>query len=336
MRVKKLLGVVLLCLSTSAWAGFDEGLAAFRKNDYATALKEWQPLAEQGNVVAQRYLAVMYDNGLGVDENNEEGIKWYRKAAEQGDAAAQTSLGIIYDNGLGVPEDNDEAIKWYRKAAEQGVAQAIGKLGWFTAMGLGTEKNLIEGIRLLKLAKSKGDVGAENVLPRVQKILACLENSSTVIFGESLNCTTKADLRHALKNGGLRATRENDGYWYDIYDSSAVLEGTSELSVAYIKGKFAKAYYQFNSSMNTGKVVEVRNMAASKYGQPTSSFGTPSVGEVHYTWKLKDGITVEVSRGWPDTTVYLSYAHPANFAAMEAEQKRQKEAERYDKQGKAF
>ena len=41
-------------------------------------------------------------------------------AAEQGHAQAQYRLGICYDEGSGVEEDEDEAVKWYWKAAEQG------------------------------------------------------------------------------------------------------------------------------------------------------------------------------------------------------------------------
>ena len=37
-----------------------------KKGNYATALKEWTPLAKQGNAVAQYNLDVIYDNGLGV------------------------------------------------------------------------------------------------------------------------------------------------------------------------------------------------------------------------------------------------------------------------------
>ena len=40
--------VLSLWLTTSAWAGFDEGFAAFERGDYATAVEEWLPIAEQG------------------------------------------------------------------------------------------------------------------------------------------------------------------------------------------------------------------------------------------------------------------------------------------------
>ena len=41
-------------------ADFQAGFAAFQKGDYAAALREWTPLAEQGDAKAQNNLGVMY------------------------------------------------------------------------------------------------------------------------------------------------------------------------------------------------------------------------------------------------------------------------------------
>jgi len=77
----------------------DDGMAAYERGDYATAFKEWRPLAEQGHADAQSNLGVMYDQGLGVPQNCTEAVKWCHKAAEQGDAAAQYNLGIMCASG---------------------------------------------------------------------------------------------------------------------------------------------------------------------------------------------------------------------------------------------
>ena len=47
-------------------ADFYKGLDAYHRGDYATALREWRPLAKQGNALAQHSLGVMYDEGEGV------------------------------------------------------------------------------------------------------------------------------------------------------------------------------------------------------------------------------------------------------------------------------
>ena len=72
---------------------YNEGLAAHQAGDYNTALKEWRPLAEQGNAITQYNLALMYKNGEGIAEDNVEAVKWYKRAAEQGYASAQNNLG---------------------------------------------------------------------------------------------------------------------------------------------------------------------------------------------------------------------------------------------------
>ena len=80
MKRIALVAVLMFGHATSAWAGFDEGMAAYERGDYATALEEWLPLAEQGNVAAQSNLGVMYTNGHGVPQNYAEAAKWYRAA----------------------------------------------------------------------------------------------------------------------------------------------------------------------------------------------------------------------------------------------------------------
>ena len=92
---------------------FAKGFAAYETGDFATALKEWRPFAEQGNADAQNNLGVMYENGKGVARDTAEALKWYSLAAEQGMAQAQNNLGAMYENGNGVVRDYAEALKCY-------------------------------------------------------------------------------------------------------------------------------------------------------------------------------------------------------------------------------
>lgn len=307
--------------------------------DEVAAVQWYRKAAEQGDANAQVHMGFMYVKGQGVAKDEAQAVQWYRKAAEQGSAGAQYFLGFAYSRGYGLSKDEVQAVQWYRKAAEQGDADAQFNLGLMYANGLGVTKDLEKAQQLYTLSAKQGNEPAKNNLADLQQKLPCLHKASTLLFGEALNCTDKTALRLASKQAGANETREDDGYWYDLYDSSALLEGTSKLSIAYSNDKFAEAVYQFDSSMDTHKVVEVRNMVVSKYGKPATSEGNPSLGPVSYIWKLKDGIRLVVQRDWPDTTVYLKYIHPANYAAMEAEQERQKRAEedgKRSKQSKAF
>ena len=94
--------VVLIALAAPAWGGFDEGVAAYNRGDYATALREFQPLAELGDVYAQALLGIMYIKGQGVKQDYAEAVRWYRKSAQQGHASAQYNLGIMYGKGQSV------------------------------------------------------------------------------------------------------------------------------------------------------------------------------------------------------------------------------------------
>jgi TPR repeat protein len=103
------------------WAqDFNKGLKAAQSGDFATALREWKPLAEQGNADAQYNLGQMYRKGDGVPQNYKTAVKWYRLAAKQGDASAQTNLGVMYGLGQGVIQDWVYAHMWGNVASSNG------------------------------------------------------------------------------------------------------------------------------------------------------------------------------------------------------------------------
>ena len=105
-------------------ADFQAGFAAYQKGDYAAALREWTPLAEQGDAKAQYNLGVMYQQGQGVSQDYKTAVKWYALAAEQGDAEAQFNLGVMYFEGQGVLQDYVTAHMWANMASMNGSEMA--------------------------------------------------------------------------------------------------------------------------------------------------------------------------------------------------------------------
>jgi S1-C subfamily serine protease len=132
-------------------------MTAYKRGDYATALREWSPLAKQGHAHAQLYLGFMYYQGQGVPQDSKEGLRWYRLAAEQGDAFAQHMLGLLYATGQGVPQDSKEALRWVRLAAEQGHAYSQGMLGSMYYRGEGVPQDYVQAHMWLNLAAAQGD-----------------------------------------------------------------------------------------------------------------------------------------------------------------------------------
>ncbi len=108
-----LTALLFLAVAVTAQAqSVEDGVAAYERGDYATALKIWKPFVEQGDAAAQYNLGLMYDFGRGVAEDDGEAVKWYRRAAEQGYASAQLGLGVMYDHGRGVVQDYVLAHMW--------------------------------------------------------------------------------------------------------------------------------------------------------------------------------------------------------------------------------
>jgi hypothetical protein len=143
-----LFGVVLLLALPAYGQDFQKGLDAYINGDYATALKEWSPLAEQGYAGAQNNLGIMYKNGRGVLQDYAEAVRLYRLAAEQGLADAQYSLGWMYYNGKGVAQDYVLAHMWANLAAAQGNEKAV--QGRDIVAGLMTPAQIAEAQRMAR------------------------------------------------------------------------------------------------------------------------------------------------------------------------------------------
>ena len=156
---------ILLSLGTlsAAWgADYQKGLTAYQSGDFATALREWTPLAEQGSAGIQNNLGVMYERGKGVPRDYKTAVKWYTLAAEQGTADAQSNLGVMYDRGLGVPKDYKTAVKYFTLAAEQRHFRSQYNLGVMYALGKGVLKDYVYAHMWGNIAATNGNKqGAE-------------------------------------------------------------------------------------------------------------------------------------------------------------------------------
>jgi len=85
--------------------------------DFSETLYENKNLAEQGDAQVQCDIGDSYYNGVGVEKNEVEAVKWYRKSAEQGNAKAQLRLAFRYLSGEGVPKNVSEAYAYFNLAS---------------------------------------------------------------------------------------------------------------------------------------------------------------------------------------------------------------------------
>ena len=156
LRLPVALMLSIVCLAAPARADFKAGENAYHRGDYATALREWQPLATQGHAVAQYNLGLLYSNGQGVPKDDAQARQWYEKAAVQGHAEAQVNLGILLDYGRGGPQDFKMAVRWYLRAANQGNDLAQRKLGLLYERGDGVQQDFVQAYMWYKLGAANG------------------------------------------------------------------------------------------------------------------------------------------------------------------------------------
>ena len=94
--------LLLLLVASAVAADLQKGMEAALRGDYAKALAEWIPLAEQGNFKAQYNIGVYYDIDQNDSNDYSKAVYWFKKAAEQGYGPAQHNLGNMYYYGNGL------------------------------------------------------------------------------------------------------------------------------------------------------------------------------------------------------------------------------------------
>jgi uncharacterized protein len=128
LRPLIVIGAMLSVAQVANAGPLDDGLKAYVRGDFATALKLIRPLAEQGDAWAEYYLGEIFDpleeihfEGRGVAPDFKEALKWYRLSAGQDNAAAQLCLGDMYHMGQGVTRDEVRAYMWWDLAASSAI-----------------------------------------------------------------------------------------------------------------------------------------------------------------------------------------------------------------------
>lgn len=88
--------------------------------------------AELGHRYGQINIAIMYNSGEGVLQDDAASTRWYREAALQGDAQAQLQLSSRYCLGNGTAPDLQLGLYWCSRAANDGVPEAQWIMGrWY-------------------------------------------------------------------------------------------------------------------------------------------------------------------------------------------------------------
>jgi len=124
------------------------GRAFDAAGQYDEAVTHYHMAADAGYVSAISNLGTMYQNGLGVAQDEREAARLFHIAVDAGNTYAMNNLGLMYQEGRGVAKDHAEAVRLYRKAADAGNAEAISNLDVMNETGGGDAKDAPEAAQL--------------------------------------------------------------------------------------------------------------------------------------------------------------------------------------------
>ena len=142
--------------------GLDE---SERSRALRSARLSYDDATKRGYVSALNDLAVLYENGDGVDANGAQAIELLKRAAQQGDPLAMYNLALHYKDGTNdVKRDVAQAAEWFAKAAESGSVSAMVELGDALINGRGQAQNPRRGLEWLQRAADAGSVRAKFLL----------------------------------------------------------------------------------------------------------------------------------------------------------------------------
>ena len=162
--------------------GFDEP-------NYVAAASYLSQAANAHMAPAEHLLAVMYEYGLGFDQNFDKAIEYYRKASDQGYLESMYHLGVIYAWGRGVDQDFPRAYSLFDAAARENHAPSSYMMGVFRLQGYMSsppKPDYAQALNWFERASSLGDHRisemAANAATELSELLTEAEQKNNAVY----------------------------------------------------------------------------------------------------------------------------------------------------------
>ena len=267
LRLGLAAGVAIAALAAPAAvrADYFEGLSAYERQDYAVALQQLEPLAEQGDRRAQRLLGTMYAEGRGVVQDFVQAHRWYNLAAAAGDPDAPALRDAV------ARQMTSEQIA----QAQQLAAASGGRPGSIApAAGPSTTVVLPEPVTTTvattHVAQNYGTLGGGEVRQLQRELTQHGYNTGGAdgVIGPK----TRAAIRHYQADAGLEVTGEADAALLEhvLYTSPPVTNAAPPRTVvkkATTQGTATRAkepIYRPVDEVNHAYVITIQQELASK------------------------------------------------------------------------
>lgn len=108
----------------NAQADYQDAKTAYDEFRYEEAFKGFSEGAEEGHMLSQYYLAIMYAMGHSIERDDVSAYNWFMKAALQGHPISQGNIGTMKLNGRGTDADITGSYFWFIVAEDGGFEKA--------------------------------------------------------------------------------------------------------------------------------------------------------------------------------------------------------------------
>ena len=167
MTLRSIVWALVITIGLVTTAGAADLDSQMTPEQAKKVLATTQPRAEAGDAAAQYNLGVLYDRGLGVEQDYAKARSWYEKAAKQRYGRAEHNLGIMYEAGKGVDKNAAKAAHWFRRGADDGQAASQNNLGVLYMKGDGVPQNTGKAAFWTARAAAAGNGAAIDNLPHI-------------------------------------------------------------------------------------------------------------------------------------------------------------------------
>ena len=148
-------------------------------------------------------------------------------------------------------------------------------------------------------------------------ICFALSAHAVQLFGVDLQNANQQQLRTAVKNAGVKLISEaGDEDFFDVYDSTSVLAGSTHLYLGFVKKdkQFAFAEYAFSGLKQPFMVQKLEQ----KYGKAQVSTGRFQ-SDRRFSWQ-SNGISITLYTDWANYQTRLVYFKPDALTLLRQEQ----------------
>ncbi len=162
-------------------ADYAEGLRLFYLQRCDEALTLLTRAAEAGHEKSQHFLAMMYENGNGVERDLARAAFWYQKAADRGNRDAQLTYAMLLALGKGVAANIAGGCHYATLSYHQGNQNALQALRIIRAQAAGDIAAALEAARV---ANETGD--AAEAAAQLLRAAECGSADAQVAFAHLL------------------------------------------------------------------------------------------------------------------------------------------------------